>query len=80
MLKTNQITMNLQPTYTNTNTNLKKDIEVLILKRNLDQKHERELWEDKFICLLSTKASTGLDINLKYYERELYEAFIDFTA
>ena len=32
-----------------------KDIEVLILKRNLYQKHERELWEDKFICLLGTK-------------------------
>ena len=29
--------------------------------------HERELWEDKFICLLGTKASTGLNIELKHY-------------
>ena len=31
-----------------------KDIEVLILKGNLHQKYERELWEDKFICLKAT--------------------------
>ena len=57
-----------------------KDIEVLILKGNLHQKLERELWEDKFICLLGTKAPTGLNIELKHYGRELYEAFIDITA
>ena len=44
-----------------------KDIEVLTLKGNLYQKHERELWKDKFICLLGTKAPTGLDIELKHY-------------
>ena len=33
------------------------DIEVLILKGNLHQKHKRDLWEDKFIYLLGTKAS-----------------------
>ena len=27
-----------------------KDIEVLILKGHLYQKHEKELWEGKFIC------------------------------
>ena len=43
-----------------------KDIEVLILKGNLHQKHERELWKHKFICLLSTKAPTGLNIELKH--------------
>ena len=32
------------------------DIEVLILKGNLHQKHKRDLWEDKFIYLLGTKA------------------------
>ena len=42
-------------------------IEIFILKGNLHQKHERELWEDKFICLLGTKASTGLNIELKHY-------------
>ena len=57
-----------------------KDIEVLILKGNLHQKHERELWEDKFICLLGTKALTGLNKELKHYGRELYEAFADVTA
>ena len=57
-----------------------KDIEVLILKGNLYQKHERELWEDKFICLLGTKAPTGLNKELKHYGRELYKAFADLTA
>ena len=57
-----------------------KDIEVLILKGNLHQKLERELWEDKFIYLLGTKAPTGLNIELKHYGRELYEAFADITA
>ena len=36
---------------------------------------ERELWEHKFICLLGTKTPTGLNIKLKHYGRELYEAF-----
>ena len=36
-----------------------KDTEVLILKGNLHQKHERELWKDKFICLLGTKFPHG---------------------
>ena len=57
-----------------------KNIEVLILKGNLHEKHKGELWEDKFICLLGTKASTGLNIELKHYGRQLYEAFADFTA
>ena len=57
-----------------------KDIEVLILKGNLHQKHERELWEDKFTYLLGTKAPTGLNIELKHYGRELYEAFAELTA
>ena len=57
-----------------------KDIEVLILKGNLHQKLERELWEDKFICLLGTKAPTGLNIELKHYGREFYEALVDITA
>ena len=54
-----------------------KDIEILILKSNLHHKHEREFWEDKFICLLGTKAPTGLNVELKHYGRELYEAFAD---
>ena len=54
---------------------LDKDIEVLILKGNLHQKHERELWEDKFICLMGTKTPTGLNIELKHNGRELYKAF-----
>ena len=57
-----------------------KDIEVLILKTNLHQKHERESWEDKFICVWGTKAPTGLNIELKHYGRELYEAFTNLTA
>ena len=57
-----------------------KDMEVLILKGNLYQKHERELWKDKFICLLGTKAPTGLNKEHKHYGRELYEAFADLTA
>ena len=59
---------------------LDKDIEVLILKGNLHQKNERELWEDKFICLLGKKAPTGLSIELKHNGRELYEALVDITA
>ena len=43
-----------------------KDIEVLILKGNLHQKLERELWEDKFICLLGTKAPTSLNTEFKH--------------
>ena len=42
--------------------------------------NNEELWEDKFICLLGTKASTGLNIELKHYGRELYKAFADITA
>ena len=57
-----------------------KDIEVLILKGDLYQKHKRELWEEKFICLLGTKASTGLNKELKHYGRELYEVFAELTA
>ena len=57
-----------------------KDIEVLILKGDLHQKHEREFWEDKFICLLATIAPTGLNIELKHYGRELYKVFADITA
>ena len=57
-----------------------KDIEVLILKGNLYQKHERELREDKFICLLGTKAPAGLNIELKHYGCKLYEALADLTA
>ena len=57
-----------------------KDIEVLILKGNLHQKHKRELWEDKFICLLGTKAHTELNIELKHYVRDLYEVFDHRTA
>ena len=52
----------------------------MILKGNLNLKHERELWEDKFICSLGTKARMGLNIELKHYRRELYEAFADLTA
>ena len=46
-----------------------KDIEVLILKGNLHQKHERQLWDDK-----------GLNIELKYYGPELYETFANMTV
>ena len=59
---------------------LDKDIEVFILKENLYQKHETELWKEKFICLLGTKAPTGLSIELKHYGREPYEAFADLAA
>ena len=74
MPKTDQITMNSQHTCTRSRHQHEFDkyIEVLILKGNLDQKHERELWEDKFICLLGTKTPTGLNVKLKYYGRELY--------
>ena len=34
-------------------------IEVLIMRANLHKKFERELWEDKFICLLGTKTPTA---------------------
>ena len=71
--------MNSQHTYTNTNE-FDKDIEVLILKGNLYQKHEREFWEDKFICLLGTKVPAGLNKEVKHYGRELYEAFANLTA
>ena len=57
-----------------------KDIKVLILKGNLYQKHERELWEDKFICLLCINAPKRLNIEWKYYRHKLYEAFTDLTA
>ena len=55
-----------------------RDIKTLILKKNLHQKHERELWEDKFICLLGAKALW--DSIQKHCKRKLYEAFIDLTA
>ena len=32
-----------------------KDIDVLVLKGNLHQKHEKELWEDKLICYWAQK-------------------------
>ena len=34
----------------------------------------KDLLKDKLICLLGTKAPTGLNIELKHYGRELYEA------
>ena len=52
----------------------------MILSGNLHQKHEKELREDKFIYLLGTKAPTRLNIVLKHYGRELYEAIADLTA
>ena len=57
-----------------------KDIEVLILKGNLHQKRERELWEDKFICFLGTEAPMGLNVESKDYKREIYGTFTDFAA
>ena len=57
-----------------------KDITVLILKGNLYQKHQRELWEDKFICLLCINAPKRLNIEWKHYRHKLYEAFTDLTA
>ena len=57
-----------------------KDVEVLILKGNLHQKHERKLWEDKSIRLLGRKVPTGNNVKLKHYGFELYETFTDLTA
>ena len=56
-----------------------KDIEGWILKENLHQKHERELWEYKFLCLLGTKAPSRLSMELKHCRPELYEVLIDLT-
>ena len=36
--------------------------------------------KDKFICLLGTKAPTGLNIKLKHYGRELYDVSANLTA
>ena len=74
MPKTDQITMNSAHIHKHQHE-LDKGIEVLILKGNLHQKHERELCEDKFICLMGTKTPTGLNIELKHNGRELYKAF-----
>ena len=52
-----------------------KDIEVLTLKENLYHKHDRELQKDKLIYLLGTKLPRGINIELKHYGREIYEAF-----
>ena len=52
-----------------------KDTEALILKGNLHQKHERELWEDKFICLLGTKAPAGLNTEFKHYGGTISSVF-----
>ena len=41
------------------------DIDVLILNRNLHQKLERELWEDKSTCSLGTKAPRRLIIEIE---------------
>ena len=57
-----------------------KDIEGWILKENLHQKHERELWEYKFLCLLGTKALSRLSMELKHCRPELYEVLIDLTV
>ena len=43
-------------------------------------KENSEFWEDKFICLLGKKGPTGLNMGLKHYGLELYEAFADLTA
>ena len=71
MPKIDQITMYSQHTHKHQHE-FDKDIEVLMLNGNLYQKHERELWEDKFICVLVTKAPTGLNIEFKHYGRELF--------
>ena len=46
-----------------------KDIEFMILKGNLYQKHKRELWYDIL----------ELNIEMKHYGRKLYEAITDLT-
>ena len=73
--KTDQVTVNSQRTHKCQHA-FGKDIEVLTLKGNLHQKYERELWEDKFICLLSP---TGLNTGLKYCGRKLYKAFANLV-
>ena len=73
MPKTDQITMNSQTRCTNTNMKFHKDIEVLIVKENPYLKHKSELLKEEFICLLYTKASTGLNVDLKQDGRELYQ-------
>lgn len=40
-----------------------KDIEVSLLKGNLYQKQEKELWQDKFTYLLDAKVPTGLTVD-----------------
>ena len=37
------------------------DIEVLILKGNLHEYYERELWKEKFICLIGHKSANTTD-------------------
>ena len=56
-LKTDQIAMN---SHTQIPTRHCKGYKVSILKGNLHQKHERELWEDNLICLFDTKAPLEL--------------------
>ena len=48
--------------------NMKKQgsIEDIFFMQALHQKHERELWKDKIICLLGTKALAGLNVELKH--------------
>ena len=75
--------MNSQHIYRNTNANLTRILNFWYwkaLEGSLYQKYEKELWEDKFICLLGTKVPTGFNIELKHHGRELYEAFTDLTA
>ena len=52
-----------------------KDIEVCVIKKDITNAKERELMEDKFICLLGTLQPNGLNASLHQYGEDMYAAY-----
>ena len=52
--------------------NFDSDIDVTILKLDVHTREERELAEDRMMCLLGTKNPTGLNQSTRAYGREVY--------
>ena len=52
-----------------------QDMEVNILQSGIWNKQERELLENKRICLLQTLAPTGINKSVKQYAKDMYTCY-----
>jgi len=57
------------------NHDFDKDIDITILKNNIKTAPEREIMEDKLICLLGACRPNGLSVDLNAYGKEMYATY-----